>query len=85
MESGSHQAFTDLEVWKSARILKLRIQEITKKFPLDEKYRLTDQITRSSRSICAVIAEGHGRFTYKDQINYCVMARGSLSEPLNHL
>lgn len=33
----------------------------------------------------SAIAEGHGKFYFKDQINYCVIARGSLSETLNHL
>lgn len=50
-----------------------------------KKYRLTDQITRSSRSINALVTEGHGRFTYPDQIHYCIQARGSLTETINHL
>jgi four helix bundle protein len=33
----------------------------------------------------ACIAEGHGRFTYPDRINFCIIARGSLSETYNHL
>lgn len=40
---------------------------------------------RSSRSINALISEGHGRFTYPDQIHYCVQAKGSLSETISHL
>lgn len=40
---------------------------------------------RSSRSINALIAEGHGRFTYPDKIHYCIQARGSLTETVNHL
>jgi len=51
----------------------------------DEKYRLIDQIVRSSRSINALISEGHGRFTYPDQIHYCIQARGPLTETINHL
>lgn len=54
-------------------------------FPVDEKYRLTDQIIRSSRSIGNNIAEGHGRFHYQDNIRFCIIARGSLSETLDHL
>ena len=54
-------------------------------FPPEEKYRLADQLTRSVRSICANIAEGHGRFTNKDQIHFCIQASGSLSETYNHL
>ncbi len=46
---------------------------------------MSSQIIRSSRGINATISEGHGRFTYKDQIHFCIMARGSLSETYNHL
>jgi four helix bundle protein len=58
---------------------------LTLSFPIEEKYRLSDQLIRSSRSIGSNIAEGHGRFTYKDQIKFCIQARGSLSETHNHL
>ena len=46
---------------------------------------MTDQLIRSSRSINSLLAEGHGRFTYADRIHFCVQARGSLSETINHL
>jgi len=71
-----NQSFTELDVWKKARILKNELKEIADKFPPEEKYRLTDQLIRSSRSIKANIAEGHGRFTYKDQLHFCIQARG---------
>ncbi len=85
MPENSHQSFTELEVWKKARLLKNEIFELIKTFPPEEKFRLSDQIIRSSRGINATIAEGHGRFTYKDQLHFCVIARGSLSETYNHL
>ncbi len=56
-----------------------------KSFPAEEKYRLTDQIVRSSRSIGNNLAEGHGRFHYQDNIRFCILARGSLSETLDHM
>jgi len=77
--------FEELELWKKVRLFKLEIIQLTKTFPQEEKYRLTDQIIRSSRSINALISEGHGRFTYPDQIHYCIQARGSLAETMNHL
>ena len=83
--SESNQRFTELDVWKKARVLKNELKEAAEKFPPEEKYRLTDQLIRSSRSITSNIAEGHGRFTYKDQLHFCVQARGSLSETHNHL
>ena len=78
-------SFTELETWKQARKIRLFVVALTKSFPVEEKYRLTDQIIRSSRSIGNNIAEGHGRFHYQDNIRFCVMARGSLSETLDHL
>ena len=85
MNEGSHQSFTELEVWKKARVFKNEIKELSNSFPSEEKFRLTDQIIRSTRGITATIAEGHGRYTFKDQLHYCIMSRGSLSESLNHL
>jgi four helix bundle protein len=81
----SYQSFEDLEVWKKARDLKKEISQLVKSFPPEEKYRLTDQLIRSSRSINSQIAEGHGRRTWPDRSRFCVIARGSLSETLNHL
>lgn len=78
-------SFTELEVWKQARIIRRLISDLAKTFPAEEKFRLTDQIIRSSRSIGNNIAEGHGRFHYQDNIRFCIMARGSLSETLDHL
>ncbi len=78
-------SFTDLETWKQARKIRNVISDFVKEFPIEEKYRLTDQIIRSSRSIGNNLAEGHGRFHYQDNIRFCVMARGSLTETLDHL
>ena len=78
-------SFTDLEVWKKSRTLRNNITELVKSFPNEEKYRLTDQIIRSSRSIGNNIAEGHGRFHYIDASKFLVNARGSASETIDHL
>ena len=51
MNEKAHQSFTELEVWKKARVLKNEIFELVKSFPPEEKFRLTDQLIRSSRSI----------------------------------
>ncbi len=68
-----------------ARQLKLEIRNLVNLFPSDEKYRLTDQLIRSSRSVSANISEGFGRFHYKENIKFCFNARGSLMETLNHI
>ncbi|WP_183580798.1 four helix bundle protein [Mucilaginibacter sp. X5P1] len=78
-------SFTDLEVWKKSRILRNNISELTKTFPLEEKYRLTGQIIRASRSIGNNIAEGHGRYHYADAAKFLINARGSAAETIDHL
>jgi len=83
--TNKYQSFTDLNVWKEARSFQLFIFNLSKSFPPEEKYKLSDQIIRSSRSIAANIAEGHGRFHFQEQIQFCRQARGSLSEALNHI
>ena len=80
-----YQNFEELEVWKKARELKNEISQVVKNFPSEEKYRLTDQLIRSSRSINTQISEGHGRRTWPDRLRFCIIARGSLGETLNHL
>ena len=81
----SYQSFEELVVWQKARLLKNEIFQFVKTFQSEEKYKLTDQIIRSSRSINSQIAEGHGRRTNPDRLRFCVISRGSLSETLNHL
>ena len=75
----------DLEVWKKSRLLRNNITKLVKSFPPEEKYRLTDQIIRSSRSIGNNIAEGHGRFHYLDASRFLINARGSAAETIDHI
>jgi len=56
--------FKELIVYKKAFKLAMEIYEISKKFPKEEKYSLTDQIRRSSRSVCANIAEAYRKRLY---------------------
>ena len=77
--------FEQLELWKKVREFKNEVAEEARKWPSEEKFKLIDQIVRSSRSINALLAEGHGRFTFADQLHFCIQSRGSLSETINHL
>jgi four helix bundle protein len=56
--------FRELEVYQLAVESAMRIFEVSKLFPAEEKYSLTDQIRRSSRSVCANIAEGWRKRRY---------------------
>jgi four helix bundle protein len=58
-------SFKDLEVYKLSREMAKDIFLITKNFPKEEKYSLTDQIRRSSRSVGAQIAEAWGKRRYE--------------------
>lgn len=78
-------SFEDLETWQKCREFRKNISALVRQFPPDEKYRLTDQLIRCSRSVTANIAEGHGRFHYQDNLKFCRNARGSLNETLDHL
>jgi len=77
--------FEQLELWKKVREFKKEVSKEARRWPVEEKFKLMDQIIRSSRSINALLAEGHGRFTFADQLHFCIQARGSLSETINHL
>jgi len=77
--------FEDLEVWKACRQFRIDCSKIAKTFPPEEKFRLADQLIRSSRGTTAGISEGHGRYHYQENIQYCRIARGSLTESLDHL
>lgn len=78
-------SFEELEAWQTSRALSNELTHLAMTFPAEEKYRLKDQMIRSTRSVGANIAEGFGRFHYQENLQFCRQARGSLSETLNHL
>ncbi|MCX8491525.1 MAG: four helix bundle protein [Cyclobacteriaceae bacterium] len=59
------ESFRDLEVYRFSRLLSKDIFEVTKSFPKEEMYSLTDQVRRSSRSVGAQIAEAWGKRRYE--------------------
>lgn len=79
------KSFEDLLIWQEARQLRNDVFALATSFPLEEKYRLGDQITRSSRSIGNNLAEGYGRYHFQEFIQYCRQSRGSLQETKDHL
>jgi len=81
----SNKSFKDLNIWRKSRVLRKSIFEIVKKLPTEEKYRLSDQLIRCSRSVGANIAEGYGRYHFQENIQFCRMSRGSVSEIQDHL
>jgi len=79
------KSFENLDVWEAAHKLVLEIYKITKKFPEEERFRLIDQLCRSAASVPANIAEGTGRKTLNEYIQYLYNARGSFEETRYHL
>ena len=84
-QDGKIREFTDLDAWKNAHVLVLGIYNITKKFPDSEKFSLTSQVQRASISITSNIAEGFGRQTYREKVQFYYQAQGSLTEVKNQL
>ena len=74
-----------MPVWQNAHKLATEVYKLTTDLPRSEDYSLTSQIRRSSNSIPANIAEGFGRKTAKDKVNFYVISRGSAFETQNHL
>src|SRR4051812_42740653 len=74
------QNYKDLKVWEKAHYFTLRIYEITKSFPKEELYSLTNQNRRASSSIPANIAEGCGKSSQNDFAHYLNIALGSSNE-----
>ena len=80
-----YRGFKELNCWQEGRVLRNQVSELTKRFPDVEKYQLTSQFIRASRSVTNNIAEGYGRYTYSDTRHFFVQSRGSLAEIIDHL
>lgn len=74
------KSFDDLDAWNVAVDLIAEIYKITESFPKSEQFGITSQLRRAANSIAANIAEGFGRYTYKDKTHTYVIARGECYE-----
>ena len=72
--------YEDLVAWQKAYGLVLAIYRVTKQFPADERFGLTQQIRRAAVSIPSNIAEGFGRHSKADYLRFLDMAHGSTYE-----
>lgn len=77
--------FYDLKVWQDAHRLVVEVYKITKNFPKEEQYGLISQMRRAASSITANIAEGFGRFHYREKIKFYQQARTSATELQDHI
>lgn len=77
--------FTDLTVWQKGHQLVLAVYRLNHSFPPVEKFGLGDQIRRAVVSITSNIAEGFGRHTIKEKLQFYYQSHGSLTEVKNQL
>jgi len=78
--------YEDLEVWNRAVDFAVRVIDVVESLETSRKhFRLLEQIEASSSSIAMNLAEGKGRFSKKEFIQYCYIARGSLYETMTLL
>ena len=80
-----YKSFEDLEVYKAAREFRKKIYKLIKGLPPEEKYNLTGQMRRASLSLTNNLAEGHGRYHFQENIQFCRISRGSLMELIDDL
>lgn len=79
------RSFTDLIAWQKGHVFVIQIYRLTREFPREEMFGLTSQLRRSAVSITANIAEGFVRRSYKEKIQFYLIAQSSLAESQNHL
>jgi len=77
--------YKELQVWQKAVALVTEVYVMTRGFPADERFGLTAQIRRAVTSVPANTAEGWGRGTTKEYVQFLIVARGSLLELETHL
>lgn len=81
----AYKTFEELETYKVAREFRKKIYALVKKLPKHEEYNLAGQMRRASTSLTNNIAEGHGRYHYQENIQFCRQSRGSLSELIDDI
>ena len=78
-------SYKNLEIYRRSYNLALRLHETTKKFPEEERYDLTSQIRRCSKSVPTNIAEGYGRRSKEEFRRFLKISLGSCNELQVHL
>jgi four helix bundle protein len=77
--------FEDLNIWGLARELENQIFNLTKKENFKKDFGLVNQINRATVSIMSNIAEGFGRGSNKEYLNFIIIAKGSINEVQSQL
>ncbi|HEU5231852.1 MAG TPA: four helix bundle protein [Terriglobales bacterium] len=78
-------SYRDLVAWREAKNLAVEVYRLSEKFPKQEIYGLTSQVRRAAISVVSNIAEGQGRLTQGEFVQFLGHSRGSLLEVLTQL
>ena len=79
-----YTSFKELDCWKKCRSVKIWTHQFIRTLPRNE-YDMKDNMRRAARSTSRNIAEGFGRFHFKENAQFCRISRGSLYELLDDL
>jgi four helix bundle protein len=85
IEKRKIQSFTDLGAWREGHQLVLTVYELTRTFPKEELFGIVSQMRRAAVSITSNIAEGFGRSSFREKVQFYSIARGSAMELQNQL
>ena len=84
IKPGRIRDFTDLEVWRCAGLLRVEVYRFSGRFPKEETFGLVSQLRRAAVSATANIAEGFGRYSYQENIQFLRQSRASVYELRDH-
>jgi four helix bundle protein len=75
----------EFDLYTAARQFRRNVYRLIKQLPLKERYALDPQMRRAALSVTNNIAEGHGRWHYQENIQFCRVSRGSVEELLDDI
>ena len=79
----SSLGFREMRIWQEAQALAIEIYQVTDTFPKHELFTLTSQLRRAAISVPANIAEGKGRSSAREIVQFSVIARGPIYEVIS--
>ncbi|MGD9634860.1 MAG: four helix bundle protein [Pirellulales bacterium] len=80
MSYKSQFSLDEFELYNTARRFRIAVYRLIRQLPVEEKYCLGTQMRRAALSVTNNIAEGHGRWNFRENIRFCRTARGSAGE-----
>jgi len=85
MRDENRYKLEDFELYKIAREFRKKVYQVIKRLPEEEKFALSPQMRSAIISVTNNIAEGHGRWHFQENIQFCRISRGSVEETIDDL